>query len=268
MSRKSLRRTFYGAIIFLWIITMSMLVHRHYGAHTEKTGLTSEFPADLADKAAIPFNLKLPGIITFLKVSISGIDLSQFDISGGRQQLNGSTLTVVSDTPANGAITDMPFLRSTYLQESFSVKSKDPGTIALARKIAGNEADPLRAAHNIHDWVYRNIDKVRTISIPVSTEVLKTRKGDCNEHAVVFTALARAAGVPSRIVLGLVYGDGFLYYHSWSEVLTDRWIAIDPTLGQFPADASHIRLIAGDIDKQAAIMSLIGKIKIEGLEYR
>jgi transglutaminase-like putative cysteine protease len=65
-----------------------------------------------------------------------------------------------------------------------------------------------------------------------------------------------------------VYKDGYFYYHAWPEIYAGRWIAIDPTLGQFPADATHIRLISGDIDKQIMLSRVINKISLEGIEYR
>ena len=102
----------------------------------------------------------------------------------------------------------------------------------------------------------------------MATDVLRTKKGDCNEHATLFTALARAAGIPAKIAVGLTYKDGFFYYHAWSEIFAGQWIAVDPTLGQFPADAGHIRLITGDLDRQVQVLPVINKIRIEGLEYR
>jgi transglutaminase-like putative cysteine protease len=131
-----------------------------------------------------------------------------------------------------------------------------------------DEKDPLVAARLIHEWVYKNIEKVPTVTLPVATDVLKTKKGDCNEHTTLFTALARAAGIPSKIAVGLTYKDGFFYYHAWPEFNAEKWIAADPTLGQFPADASHIRLVTGDLDRQIQILPVINKIRIEGLEYR
>jgi len=254
-------------IVVFWAVIMSLLLFRHYGPHGKQASLREELTADLEEKASVPFNLRLPDDISYLKVRISGIDLFRFDIQGGRQRLEGQTLTIFRDPVKERPQGPYP-PPSVYLEESFSIKSKDPAAASLAREIVKGEADPLRAARLIHTWVFKNIEKVRAVSLPVSTEVLRTRKGDCNEHAALFTALARAAGVPSRVALGLVYGGGSLHYHAWSEIFAGGWIAVDPTLGQFPADASHIRLLAGDLDRQSRIISVLGKIKIEGLEYR
>ena len=80
--------------------------------------------------------------------------------------------------------------------------------------------------------------------------------------------MARAVGLPARIAAGIVYsdqsygGDGF-FYHAWPEVWLGRWIAIDPTFGQFPADATHIKLVEGDLDQQIALIRVVGKLDIE-----
>lgn len=155
-----------------------------------------------------------------------------------------------------------------YLKDTTFIQSKDPRIVSLSKDIVKDERDILKKARLIHDWVFRNIEKVPAITIPMSTEVLRSKRGDCNEHTTLYTALARASGIPTRIALGLTYKDGFFYYHAWPEIFLNDWIAVDPTLGQFPADAAHIRITTGDIDKQMQIMSVVGKIKIEGLEYR
>jgi transglutaminase-like putative cysteine protease len=61
--------------------------------------------------------------------------------------------------------------------------------------------------------------------------------------------------------------NGF-YYHAWPEVWIGSWIAVDPTLNQFPADATHIRFVTGGLDRQTEILRLVGKLKVEVLEYK
>jgi hypothetical protein len=41
---------------------------------------------------------------------------------------------------------------------------------------------------------------------------------------------------------------------------------VDPTLNQFPADGTHLRLARGGLDKQTAILPLIGRIKMTVLD--
>ncbi|MEK6581429.1 MAG: transglutaminase domain-containing protein [Nitrospirota bacterium] len=224
---------------------------------------------DFIAQVAVPFNLKLPHDTNYLKVMLSGIDFKGLELEGGRQHLKGNMLEIRKEE-----IQDSKFkiqnLKSLdeYLKETMFIQSKNPQIVSMAKEIVKYEKDKLKAARLIYEWVYKNIEKVPAITIPMATEVLKTRRGDCNEHTTLYTALGRAAGIPTRIALGLTYKDGFFYYHAWPEIFVKQWIAVDPTLGQFPADAAHIRLITGDIDKQAQILSVVGKIKVEGMEYR
>ena len=87
--------------------------------------------------------------------------------------------------------------------------------------------------------------------------------------------MARAAGIPARIAVGLVYvrgAQGAFYYHAWPEVYLDEgagrglWLPVDPTLNQFPADGTHLRLVRGGLDQQAAILPLIGRLRMTVLD--
>jgi len=245
---------------------------------TKETAMQIGNPSlDLIAQVAVPFNLKLPADTRYLKVKLSGIDLKGLELDGGRQRFIGDVLEIrredlkrVSESLASGESPRRQSVKTNdeYLKDTMFVQSKDPQIVSLSKEIVKDEKDAVKAARLIYEWVYRNIEKVPTITIPMATEVSKTRRGDCNEHTTLFTAIARAAGIPTKIALGLTYKDGFFYYHAWPEVFINRWVAMDPTLGQFPADAAHIRIVTGDIDKQMQMLSVIGKIKIEGLEYR
>ncbi len=44
------------------------------------------------------------------------------------------------------------------------------------------------------------------------------------------------------------------------------WLPADPTFNQFPADATHLRLARGGLDKQASIVPLIGRLRMTIVE--
>jgi len=102
-----------------------------------------------------------------------------------------------------------------------------------------------------------------------AAESITSKSGNCQTHARLYTALARAAGIPTRFVSGLVYldGKGFLY-HSWAESFIEgRWVSVDPTYNQLPADPTHIKLLEGHLPRDMApIIAIIGRIKITVLE--
>lgn len=77
-------------------------------------------------------------------------------------------------------------------------------------------------------------------------------KGDCSAHALLFTALARAAGIPAREAGGWMYmGDDYKTFggHAWNEVILDgHWVPVDPTWTQMQLDAGHIQEHGGGTD--------------------
>jgi len=114
-------------------------------------------------------------------------------------------------------------------------------------------------------WVARNIAPAPAAGLASALNVLAARRGDCNERTVLYVALARAAGIPSRPVAGLLAARGRFYYHAWPEVYLGDWVPVDPTLGQFPADAAHLRFAIGGFARQLELVRLIGKLRLEAL---
>jgi hypothetical protein len=145
-----------------------------------------------------------------------------------------------------------------------------------AWEILEHSPDRRQAAIELMRWVYREVEKRPVLSLPNGLEVLRRKEGDCNEHTALYVSLARAAGVPARIAAGLVYTDQIdgrpaFYYHAWPEVYlggTTPWVPLDPTFGQFPADATHLKLVEGDLDRQVEILGLMGQIGIQVREIR
>jgi hypothetical protein len=234
----------------------------------EATRVALDVSTDLIRQTAIASNVELTtASLSQLTVRVGGIDLSAYDLSGGRQELRGDTLVIRRErreqlrtrwfVPAVGE----RFAR--YLQPEPLVQSHDPRIQAQARQILGRTRNPARAAQLINQWVYDEVDKRVTVSIPSALEVLESRRGDCNEHTVLYVALARAAGLPARTAAGLVYVDGKFYYHAWPEVYLDEWVAVDPTFGQFPADAAHLRFTVGGLARQVELIQLIGRLTLD-----
>ncbi len=207
---------------------------------------------------------------SYLKAELSGAKLSGLEISGGRQTLDGVVVSVQKEGVEDLAGYDLPYKdkgMEAYLAPSTFVQSDDPKIEAQAAEIIGGEKNAMRAARKLSDWVYKRMDKRPVAGIPSAVEVLGSMQGDCNEHTVLYTALARSAGIPARMDAGIVMLGGRFYYHAWPEVYVGEWVSLDPTFGQFPADATHIRMVEGGPDKQVAILKLIGNLKVKILEH-
>ena len=48
----------------------------------------------------------------------------------------------------------------------------------------------------------------------------------------------------------------------------DTWVPVDPTFGQFPADATHIKVTNGELDRQVEIMGIMGRISLATEEHK
>jgi hypothetical protein len=180
-------------------------------------------------------------------------------IDGGRQRLDGARVTILREVPPYaGSETLSDGERARSLASDSFIQVNAPEIRELALRIAKGETD-VEKAEAINRWVYENLTKSPTLSLPSATEILEQRVGDCNEHTVLFAALARAASIPTRIATGLTYTSGRFYYHAWPEVFVGRWLALDPTLGQFPADPLHLRLLVGGIESQYEVLSVLGR---------
>ena len=157
-----------------------------------------------------------------------------------------------------------------YLKPADKIESDAPEIIAKSKEIASGKNSADEVARALATWT-ANWLKDTVADGGGALASLKERSGNCQTHARLYTALARAAGIPTRFVSGLVAleGKGFLY-HSWSESrLGGRWVAIDPTYDQVPADPTHIKFFEGHTqDDMAPIIAIIGKISIKVLEAK
>jgi len=233
-----------------------------------------EFKArNIADKGeeilgavAVPFQGNLAGLenassVTF-KLTLPAD--SEFDLHGDRQMYNDSILTVSREEIPAGNFCEGP---GNNLEATPFIQSKNPEIHSLAEKLTRDHQSSLAKVNAIGNWLYTQIDKQPVISIPDALTTLNSRKGDCNEHAVLFAALARNRDIPTRVVAGVMYHAGKFYYHAWNEVcISGTWISIDTTKNQIPADLSHIKFIEGDLRDQTKIISLLGNLGIELVE--
>jgi transglutaminase-like putative cysteine protease len=210
-----------------------------------------------------------------LRFVLRGVDLAGFDLDGGRQRLRGDTLVVRRERI--GELEpgyDLPYPRMDLreaLEPEPLVQSDDARIQEVAAEMAfprrrPRSPDPRPVAVALNRGVYERLEKAITFSVPSALQVLESGRGDCNEHTVLYVALARALGLPARTAVGLVYVDGSFYYHAWPEVWLGEWVAVDPTFGQAPADAAHIRFIVGGLARQVEIIRLIGRLDIEVVE--
>ena len=170
-----------------------------------------------------------------------------------------------------GEAAPLPPAEARYLRSSVTVQSDDAAIRKLAAEIVGGSASAEDSIARILRWLDHNVEKA-PLDVFSALDVLQQRKAECQGHAYLYTALARAAGIPTRIVNGLVYSgelQGFLY-HSWTESRVGAgWRAVDPTFGQIAADATHIKLVEGEnLAEMVPLTEWVGKVRIRVLDVQ
>jgi len=159
---------------------------------------------------------------------------------------------------------------------------------ALGESEAASEDAAAHQAETLRRFVGQYIQtKDLSVGLATASEVARTGQGDCTEHAVLLAAMLRVAGIPSRIVSGLIYVDQFLNqlgifgYHMWTQAwLADangaqgRWVDLDATLQDRPFDAAHIALTtsamsdATFMNDLVTMMPVIGRVTIKVIDTK
>jgi hypothetical protein len=275
--------SFKGASQLAWIDENGNLLKEKglLGIRLEKTNredaldeLAVKPSRDLTKTASVAANVTLENLnrLKRLKLKVGGIDSNRLQLDGGRQTFKDHILIVekesLTDLSPDLDKNRLGALEKAFLQPEPFIQSDHPKIKELVHEILGadSKAAPLEKVRKLLDWVDANIDKRPVLSLPDALSTLEHRMGDCNEHAVLLAALARAAGIPCRVEAGLVYLKGRFYYHAWNLVYLGRWVTADALWHQLPADVSHIRLITGSQQQQLDLMGIIGKIRLKVID--
>ncbi len=247
-----------------------------YLAETEDSA-KSEGPRYIFDFLSIPAIksnelLPYPEKLTYLRLRLTGLNLSDFPLlNEGRQVFREGVIEISreNEDALKAQTYDLPYKGEDlgpFLEPTPFVQSDHHTIIYNANKFVDIEKNAFRLARYLTSNLYLTIRKMPRFRLSTSMEIFKNRVGESNEHTVMFTAFARAGGLPVRMVSGLVYLKGHFYYQAWPEVWIGQWVPADPAMGQFPADVTHIRLMEGDIDAIASLGGIIKNIKVEIME--
>ena len=124
----------------------------------------------------------------------------------------------------------------TFTSPDACIPSANETIINLKNAIVGKEKRPYKKARLIYDYMLENYKlekKVRAANAN-PLDLLRRKTGDAYDFAVVFTALCRAAGIPSVPLGGIfVDKDSQAIPHWWSEIYFEDygWFTVDVVLG-------------------------------------
>jgi hypothetical protein len=173
-----------------------------------------------------------------------------------RADANGITVDICSGCgPGLGSD---PATLADALKPTVWMQSDAPRIRALAARVAGLPSDTAKMEMliKIGKPYLGPIDFVGHYS---ALEALSRKSGDCTEAAVLLAALARAAGIPAKVVNGLTYSQvryhgvsNAFMPHSWVVAFADgKWRSFDLALEKF--SSTHIAVTVGDGDERSML---------------
>lgn len=176
-------------------------------------------------------------------------------ISGINSHINRSSVGQYNTT-------DRDYIQNTR-SERF-IDADNPRITEVANDIVGNTINPYDKAYLIYNWTLAHMRYEKSKDTHNALWALETRSGDCGEYSVLFSALCRAEGIPTRLVWGYFLEKDFslhfdiletsdikksnieryLYWsrkvgtlnpigHAWTEVYIPDygWIPVDASMG-------------------------------------
>jgi transglutaminase-like putative cysteine protease len=134
-----------------------------------------------------------------------------------------------------------------FLQESRFV-DLSPDTWRLALDATAGATDTWQAALAIMNFIHSNI-KYEPKSTNVHThmsDVLKDRRGVCQDFAHVMLGLCRSLKIPALYVSGYLATEVARATHAWAEVLIPGigWRGLDPTHNR-QTDGTYVKIAVG-----------------------
>jgi hypothetical protein len=161
--------------------------------------------------------------------------------------------------------------RARYLSDTEDMQVSHPDIKAAAAAAAGAETSPMKTARRISRWVGNRLKPPDSAAAAWGTalEALKSGRGDCTEHAVLAAALARARGIPARVVNGMVYRSGRFILHTWAEFhVGGAWTPVDTTRDRLGTPAQYIMLWRqGENGSwEAAALDMLQRAKVRVVE--
>jgi transglutaminase-like putative cysteine protease len=252
---------------------------------TEEEALKVAAPMVISDHIAVETRMGETRRLTYVRLKATSLGTPADELVPEmplqhvtRKGERDAEVEVKAETDAGLSGVKLPIQRADlqeYLAPNATVQCDDPALRAKAKEIVGDETDAWLAAQKLVRWVHGNMAKVDHDPRPcTATECLAMMKGDCSEHATLLTALARAVGIPSRFVTGIVYLNDGYYYHAWNELYINRWVSVDPTWGEYTVDAGHLALASGSLTPESfaktnlSAVRCMGALGLEVIDHR
>jgi hypothetical protein len=247
--------------------------------HVAKPGSYSP-PADLAviTSARTEARIPDPRKVKSMRVRLMGIKADSLILTDKRQKAEYRSdekefveYRIKASEPNASKSPLLPLFKQgleEYLADTTYIQPSNPEVMRVAKEIVGNEKNAVKVISKLRTWVNKNMQPRGDIGLlRTSVDILRARDGVCRDYAILYTALARSVGIPTRLVAGLVYWKDGFYYHAWAESYAGEWIPVDATLDTDFVDATHIKLAQGDATVMFETLRTVGSLKAEIIDW-
>jgi hypothetical protein len=232
----------------------------------EATAPHAPYELILSTMMKSPYRIADAALQHHIRYRFSFRDAMTFDLpQTGEQHVaadaGGATVDICSDC-GDGLPSDPAYLADARKPTAW-LQSDAPQIAALVQDMMRDRtATDARKMDLLRVKTQHLLPRVDFIGHYSALEALKLHGGDCTESAALLAALGRAAGIPTRVVNGLVYSreryhgvSNVFLPHSWVVAFVDgHWRSFDAALGSF--DDTHIALNVNDGDDRSAFAAI------------
>lgn len=232
---------------------------------------------DIISKSSIlnkGVKIKRPRATSMVKIKISGLSKTEIiklpyqQVSTLKnQQIVKSYTTALSKVKLTNR---EKFLKTNIYENSDYPPIKN-------QSLRWRKLSPEKIVEKAVRFVYKHISNKNYANGQLTAaEAFDKKEGDCTEHAALLAALLKAAGVPVRMVYGVILmPDNKFYYHNWNDVfINGNWQPVDSTFNTERADAARVALFIGEnssFDREkigTLILQFVGSVELSVKESK
>jgi len=216
--------------------------------------MTLNYVSNLFLENVIKTENKIPDLystdINKVVFEINGNYTKIFKESAGQKIINlpnGKKQLILYDMGVEASNLDMGNIDDykLYSKETFKYPYRDPIITTLIESIP-KSSDSIEEIFNIVEFVSEYVEDDYQSNAVSVFDIVQNKKGDCNEHSLLFATLARGMGYAVKEVFGWAYSEEDNGYvgHAWNEIgiiIGNKlfWLPVDSTYNE--VDPFHIK---------------------------
>jgi hypothetical protein len=225
----------------------------------------SQRNVDLLSRSTEPFVENHKGVSLFKLENLSAENNPSITLS-----FSVDVYAVETEINSQSVKSERSPLSVMYTQSSDLIPSNDPQIKAALNSIIGREQNPYNKAKLIYNWITADIKIVEPSASGNLLFAIEQKISDSYTTALLYTAMARAAGLACIPVAGVfINNNGQTQRHYWAEFWIDNfgWVPVDPVLGMSSLELKEDQLnyYFGNIDNQRIAFSR-GEIVLSQME--